>query len=432
MARELKSTATPKLRFPEFRNADGWRETKLGSIVTILKGKGIAKSDVVPDGTRACIRYGELYTRYGEVIGTVHSRTNAPASDLLLSVKNDVIIPASGETKLDIAKASCVLLGDVALGSDLNVLRSDNNGVFLSYLLNGSKRHEIAKVAQGDAVVHLYPSQLQEILVALPAPKEQQKIADCLKALDDVIAGQRQKIEGLKVHRRGLLRQLFPRDGETVPHLRFPEFRHACDWSLVPLGTLLVGKPEYGVNAGAVPYSRQLPTYLRITDIDEDGQFLSQGKASVDIDATDDNYMRDGDIALARTGASVGKSYRYRTDDGPLVFAGFLIRIRPNRAKIVSGFLSSFLMTRRYWDWVRITSARSGQPGINGSEFAALPVPVPPPSASGSDLAEQLRIADCFSSLDSQIVAQSDRLATLKGYKMGLGQQLFPSKDGAE
>src|SRR4051812_42305356 len=183
-------TLTPKLRFPQFRSGPGWDEMPLGTQAEFYKGRGVSKSEVDPSGHRLCIRYGELYTRYGEVIKEVFSRTNAPDADLFLSRKNDVIIPASGETKEDIATASCVMLDDVALGSDLNVIRTKHDGVFLSYFLNGKKRPEIAKVAQGDSVVHLYPSQLEQVSIAFPDPAEQRKIAACLTSLDELLAAE--------------------------------------------------------------------------------------------------------------------------------------------------------------------------------------------------------------------------------------------------
>lgn len=179
-------------------------------MATLHKGKGISKSDIKPNGSQPCIRYGELYTIYGEVIDKVVSKTNLPPRDLFLSCKNDVIIPSSGETKIDIATAACVKHEKIALGSDLNVIRSNHNGVFLSYQLNGALRHEIAKVAQGDTVVHLYKSNLEKLSLALPSPEEQQKIADCLSSLDALIAVLAEKLDALKAHKKGLMQQLFP------------------------------------------------------------------------------------------------------------------------------------------------------------------------------------------------------------------------------
>jgi len=208
-----------------------------------------------------------------------------------------------------------------------------------------------------------------------------------------------------------------------VPKLRFPEFEGGPEWEEVTLGALLIRPPEYGVNAAAVPFSESLPTYIRITDINEDGQFGARSRVSVDIDATDDQYLEDGDIVLARTGASVGKSYRHRREDGRLVYAGFLIRIRPNHERLLSQFLGAYLLTWSYWDWVRLTSARSGQPGINGNEYASMPLPLPQGERA---LAEQRKIADCFGSLDDLIAAQGRTLETLRQHKEGLMQQLFP------
>ncbi|MBU2832114.1 restriction endonuclease subunit S [Acidithiobacillus ferriphilus] len=198
----------PRLRFPEFR--DAWQIRKLEEIADFFKGKGISKADIDPQGQTPCIRYGELYTEYNESIKNVFSRTNVSPSELFLSRANDVIVPASGETKIDIARASCVKLDQVALGGDLNVLRPNIDGLFLSYILNGPAKEEIARTAQGDTVVHLYASQLKLIDLPVPGHEEQQKISDCLSSLDDLITAQAQKVGALKTHKKGLMQQLFP------------------------------------------------------------------------------------------------------------------------------------------------------------------------------------------------------------------------------
>jgi type I restriction enzyme S subunit len=201
----------PKNRFPEFTKDGVWTEKSLDEVATILKGKGISKADIVEDGEFPCIRYGELYTHYNETISTVKSYTNSNPKDLILSKANDVIIPASGETQIDIAKASCVLESGVALGGDLNIIRSKINGVFLSYYLNNAKKKDIAQMAQGIAVVHLYPNQLKTLKLQIPNPKEQQKIALCLSTLEEIITVLTEKIEQLKQHKKGLMQGLFPK-----------------------------------------------------------------------------------------------------------------------------------------------------------------------------------------------------------------------------
>jgi type I restriction enzyme S subunit len=201
----------PKLRFPEFKNSGAWQVKRLGEVAEILKGKGISKSDITEDGDIPCIRYGEIYTHYGEIIKSVYSFTSLPINNLVLSRKNDVIVPASGETHEDIAKGSCVKIEGVALGGDINIIRSSIlEGDFLAYYISHGLRSIISKVAQGVSVIHLYPQQLKRILIKVPSKAEQQKIADCLSALDEQIEAQRQKVEQLREHKKGLLQQLFP------------------------------------------------------------------------------------------------------------------------------------------------------------------------------------------------------------------------------
>ncbi len=204
---------TPRLRFPEFREAGAWEVRRLGEIGKISKGKGISKSDIKPNGALPCIRYGELYTHYGEVIRDVVSFTDANPGNLVLSEENDVIIPASGETKEDIATASCVSVKGVALGGDLNIFYSPMNGMFLAYYIRGNLKFEISKVAQGNSVVHLYTTQLEKLKLAVPPyPKEQQKIAHCLSSLDEVIGLESDKLDALKNLKKGLMQQLFPQE----------------------------------------------------------------------------------------------------------------------------------------------------------------------------------------------------------------------------
>lgn len=206
----VKGAAMPRLRFKEFREKGDWGRKQLGSVASFLKGKGISKSDISQNGIFPCIRYGELYTYYNETISTVKSYTNLASKDLILSQPNDVIIPSSGETHEDIATASCVLYGGIALGGDLNIIRSKINGVFLSYYLNNAKKNDIAQLAQGIAVVHLYSDQLKKLKINIPQPKEQQRIANCLSSLDELITIQSQRIETLKAHKKGLMQGLFP------------------------------------------------------------------------------------------------------------------------------------------------------------------------------------------------------------------------------
>lgn len=186
-----------------------WEKKKMREIAKFSKWKGISKSDINENGMIECIRYGELYTIYRETISSVKSRTNIDIEDLVLSEENDVIIPASGETEIDIATASCVLRSWIALWWDLNILKTKLNWVFLSYYLNSVKKNEIASMAQGIAVVHLYASQLQNLEIEIPSISEQQKISLFLSGIDKKIEALNSEIEWTKKWKKGLLQGMF-------------------------------------------------------------------------------------------------------------------------------------------------------------------------------------------------------------------------------
>jgi len=197
----------PQLRFKEFDGA--WEEKNLSDIAEFHKGKGISKADISEDGVLECIRYGELYTTYTELIQDIVSKTNLPAKDLILSEFNDVIIPASGESNIDIATAACVLKSGVAFSGDLNIIRSKMNGIFLSFYLNNKRKFDIARLAQGVSVVHLYSSQLKTLKLNIPSLPEQQKIASFLSAVDEKIQQLTKKKALLEQYKKGGLQQLF-------------------------------------------------------------------------------------------------------------------------------------------------------------------------------------------------------------------------------
>ena len=171
----------------------------MNDIAILTKGAGISKDQLSESG-EPCILYGELYTKYkSEIIEDVISKTNIPTDKLIKSKANDVLIPCSGETAVDIATARCVLSDNVLLGGDLNIIRlKHHDGSFMSYQLNGKRKYDIAKVAQGVSVVHLYGENLKGIVTYNPQIEEQKKIVGLLSLLDERIATQNKIIGDLK------------------------------------------------------------------------------------------------------------------------------------------------------------------------------------------------------------------------------------------
>ena len=176
----------------------------------MYKGTGISKDQLSDDG-EPCILYGELYTKYkSETIREVISKTNIDNTKLVRSKANDVIIPCSGETAEDIATARCVLNGNILLGGDLNIIRLHGyDGAFMSYQLNGKRKYDIAKVAQGVSVVHLYGEHLKGVKTINPCLEEQKKIASLLALLDERIANQNKIIDKLQSLIKGIRNDVF-------------------------------------------------------------------------------------------------------------------------------------------------------------------------------------------------------------------------------
>ncbi len=417
-----EKSIVPELRFPEFEKDGEWSSKKLGDLAAFSKGKGIGKADIAANGITPCIRYGELYTQYNETIDEVTSSTNIEKDDLVLSQANDVIIPASGETRIDIATASCVLNAGVALGSDLNIIRSKLNGVFLAYYLNNGKKMQIAKMAQGVSVIHLYSSQLKSLGVDIPKPKEQQKIADCLSSLDALIAAHRDKLDALREHKKGLMQNLFPQEGEMVPKLRFPEFEEDGEWEIRSV------EQNIDLISGIALKSRELTEdnsgtpILRGVNITE-GQIRHSAEMDRfylgETSKMDKFLIQENDIVIGMDGSKVGKNVALISEkDAGAILIQRVARIRAIDSDVkylYHNFLSNTF--RRYVDSVNTSS---GIPHISSKQIRDFEIGFPP------TIQEQQKIADCLSAVDGLMAAQEDRIAQLQEHKRGLMQGLFP------
>ncbi|MFC1616457.1 restriction endonuclease subunit S [Patescibacteria group bacterium] len=209
----MQKIFSQEIRFKDHNGKDfpEWKDNRLGEIATFLKGKGISKAEIDMNGTNKCIRYGELYTDYNEVIENVVSKTNVSKQRSILSEINDILIPSSGETPIDIATASCINESDILIGGDLNIIRlkKGHDGIFFAYYLTNNEKINIAKMAQGNSVVHLYNSHLRKLKIYVPSLEEQQKIADFLSSIDNLIEAKHTQISKAKNWKKGLLQQLF-------------------------------------------------------------------------------------------------------------------------------------------------------------------------------------------------------------------------------
>lgn len=399
----------PELRFNEFRGS--WQVYRLGQIATFSKGKGLSKRDLDKNGKVECIRYGELYTIYGETIDKTHSRTRLPIEDLILSEANDVVLPASGETQIDIATASCVLRKGIALGGDLNIIKSKNNGVFLSYYLNSKKRKDIAMLAQGISVVHLYASQLSLLVLSLPSLPEQQQIASFLSAVDEKIQLLTRKKELHEQYKKGVMQQLF--SGKL--RLRDEKGKEYPKWEKRKLGDVLfehtsksTGKEEVhsvSVHRGLINQVEHL------------------GRVFASKDTTKYNLVRPGDIVYTKSptgdfpfGIIKQSRLQYDVIVSPLygVFSpetiglGYLLSVHFESPINVSNYLASI-----------IQKGAKNTINITNSTFLSKKLLLP------ISKEEQGKIGELLQSFDTKIEEISKQIVLTNSFKKGLLQQMF-------
>lgn len=397
--------SVPALRFKDEAGEDfpKWSQKILGEIATFSKGKGISKADIDENGITYCIRYGELYTEYGETIRNVKSKTNVDVKNLVLSDVNDVIIPASGETQIDIATASCVQVSGVALGGDLNIIKSQENGVFLTYYLNSQKKLDIAKLAQGNSVVHLYSSQLKLLDVNLPEKSEQTKIANFLTAVDEKISLLTQKHDLLTQYKKGVMQQIFSQE------LRFKDDDGSDfpEWEERGLKDVAQINPKTGPLPDKFVYidleSVEKGVLLKETIIEKNG---SPSRAQ--------RLLKKDDVLFQMVRPYQGNNLFFNKEGIYVASTGYA-QIRPSENAL---FLYHFLHLEDFIAEVMNRCTGTSYPAINSSDLATITIHMPVEI-------EQTKIANFLTAIDDKITAIQTQLKAVKQYKQGLLQQMF-------
>ena len=350
----------------------------------------------------------------------IYSRCDVRKGDLLLT-KDGV---NTGNAALNHLDEEFSLLFSIAF------LRFDTKkyepSYFLQQILSSDGQNRIKELMSGNAITRLTLEKIRRIQFSVPVIEEQRAIAQTLSDVDGLIAALDKLIAKKRNIKTATMQELLtgkkrlPGFGEGKGYKNTEVGVIPEDWEVKHLKNALKTTPQYGINAPAVPYRDNLPVYIRITDISESGYFTPEKLVSVNQENSDQYYLEEGDLVFARTG-SVGKSYLYNPDDGELVFAVFLIRIRPDENILLPHYLAQYVKTKIYWNWVKLMSMRTVQPGINGNEYGQLLVPLPA-------IEEQRAIATILSDMDAEIAALEKRRAKIKAIKQGMMQELLTGK----
>ena len=390
------------MRFPEFSGE--WKEEQLDSIATLSKGIGISKEQLSEDG-EPCILYGELYTKYkSEIIKHVESKTDIDSSKLKRSKANDVIIPCSGETAVDIATARCVPFDNILLGGDLNVISLHKyDGAFMSYQLNGKRKYDIARVAQGVSVVHLYGEHLKAIKTYNPSLPEQQKIAELLSLIDERIATQNKIIEDLKKLKSAISKHLFTRKDLLETTICLSE-----------IATLRNGYAFQSSKYNALGKWK----ILTITNVsgerhinDEDCNCI----INLPDDIQDHQVLKEGDILISLTG-NVGRVSLCKDGDYLLNQRVGLLQLAKN---VNQEFLYQILSSQRFENSMIACGQGAAQMNIGKGDVESYVLPY---SSNGNNI---LWIAKILHSYDECIINEQRRLTLLTMQKQYLLTQMF-------
>lgn len=402
----------PEIRFKGFSGE--WNNLALGENARFTKGQGYSKGDLVSNGS-PIILYGRLYTRYQTVINDVDTFVNEKAKPLK-SIGGEVLVPASGESPEDISRASVVNVPNVILGGDLNVIYPNRkiDSVFLALAIsNGHIKKELSSKAQGKSVVHIRNADLADLSITLPCDKpEQTAIGNTFQKLDSLINQHQQKHDKLSNIKKAMLDKMFPKQGETIPEIRFKGF--SAEWEEKKLGELAE------IVRGASPRPIEDPKWfdksstvgwLRIRDVTEqDGRihFLEQRISKLGQEKTRVLFEPHLLVSIA---ASVGKPVINYVETG--VHDGFLIFKKPLfELEFMYQWLKSF---QEAWQ-------QYGQPGsqvnLNSDIVKGQVVRIP-------SNAEQLVIGNYFQKLDALINQHQQQITKLNNIKQACLSKMF-------
>ncbi|HPF59625.1 MAG TPA: restriction endonuclease subunit S [Candidatus Competibacteraceae bacterium] len=390
----------PKLRFPEFRDAGEWEVKSLKSICFMQAGKFVSASGIFEHDK------GDVYPCYGGNGLRGYTKTYTHSGKYPLIGRQGALC---GNVNLVNGKFHATEHAVVVTPKE------DINADWLFYTLD---LLNLNRFATGQAQPGLSVEVLEKVSSTVPKKeKEQQKIADCLSSFDELITAEAQKLDTLKAHKKGLMQQLFPAEGETVPKLRFPEFRNAGVWEEKQLGD---------VSPSIFDGTHQTPTYVAEGIPFYSVENIASGNKNKFITredyllATSKNKPGFGDILITRIGR-IGFSL---VVDWNHEFSIYVTLAVIKKSKLFNSYyLNGYFQSERYQSEIMRKSLLNAVPcKINMDELRKTVVLFP-------SLSEQQKIASCLSSLDDLITAQTQKIEALKTHKKGLMQQLFPTLD---
>jgi type I restriction enzyme S subunit len=397
MNKKSKRTLTPRLRFPEFRDKPGWEEKPLGTCLDYQQPTPYLVSDTnySPAFNTPVLTAGKTF-----ILGYTSEKHGIFSKDLPVIIFDDFTTATQFVDFPFKVKSSAMKILLAKNGANIKFMFEILQT--LSYEVGAHERHWI--------------SIFSPMLVPVPKPAEQQKIADCLSSLDNLISAEGRKLAALRDHKRGLMQQLFPQPGQTQPRLRFPEFRDKGGWeekAISELGEVITGSTPSTTRSEYYGGDRQFVSPADISEL----RFVRETKTTLtELGFQQTRPIKAKSVLFVCIGSTIGKIAQNLKDcatnqqinsiiAGPGISADFLY------------YLLSECSER-----IAMIAGNQAVPIINKSLFSGFKVLCPKED-------EQHRIADCLTALDTQIAAQTAKIESLKQHKRGLMQQLFPAPE---
>lgn len=409
-------TLIPKLRFPEFENAEEWNVEILSKVFTRIttKNKENNQNVLTISAQKGLISQLDYFNK---------SIAAKDVSGYYLINKGDFAYNKSYSQGYPMGAIKPLKYYDKGVVSTLYICFKINPGYnssfFEQYFDAGMLNSKIEKIAQEGArnhgLLNINVNEFFNLELVLPQPSEQQNIADLLTSVEELITEQSNKIDALKAHKKGLMQQLFPSEGETVPKLRFPEFKDAGEWEKQTLGGI----------TKKISRKNKDKTNYPIYSINNKEGFIPQSEQFVGIDGNSRGY----DISLYKVVDKHTFAYNpARINVGSIGYSGELNNIIisslyvcfKTTKQVNDLFIYHFFKTDLFLNFVNDNTEGGIRNYLFYENFSKITCLLPKDD-------EQQKIADCLSSLDDLIAEQNNKLTALQQHKKGLMQQVFPS-----
>lgn len=442
MTTDNASPQAPKLRFPEFRNGPTWLAPQLSDLYRFKRTNTLSRDKLNYEaGTIKNIHYGDIHTKFKpmfrvaeEHLPFVNSDAQANGfDDDAFCSEGDIVLADASEDLDDVGKAIEVisLNGERVVAGTHTILATRRGNVPVvgfggQVFQSPAVRAEIKKEAQGAKVYGISRNRISTVAIPVPPTvAEQQKIADCLGSLDNLIAAEGRRLEVLWEHKQGLVAQLFPQPGETQPRLRFPEFRDGPNWRSGHCRDIAKVLPGYGFPEKFQGNKKGQYPFYKVSDIsraiEKGHRVISEANNYINPDVLQKiraKLVPAGTVIFAKIGEAIRSNRRVVTSM-PAVIDNNTAGVKAIKTRSLDEFL--------FYLWANVSlidHAGGVVPAVSKSALEEIPLCYP------SDINEQKHIADCLSELDTRISAQLAKIETLRTHKRGLLQRLFPSPEG--